>query len=81
MMPGVGFIGGKLSILGGYSWPGAVDIIEQWDEDRLVLPVLYISFIPWLLLPLSLYPSISLTLFLSLAGSYPFSAGTACPVP
>ncbi|XP_023322030.1 kelch-like protein 33 isoform X2 [Eurytemora carolleeae] len=34
MMPGIGFIGGKLSIVGGYSWPGAVDIIEQWDEDK-----------------------------------------------
>jgi len=34
MMPGVGFIGGELSILGGYSWPGAVDLIEKWDEDR-----------------------------------------------
>ena len=33
-MPGVGFIGGQLSILGGYSWPGAVDLIETWDEDR-----------------------------------------------
>ena len=36
MMPGVAFIGGQLSIIGGYSWPGAVDLIEQWDEDRLV---------------------------------------------
>ena len=34
MMPGVGFIGGDLSIVGGYSWPGAVDLIETWDEDR-----------------------------------------------
>ena len=34
MMPGVGFIGGDLSIIGGYSWPGAVDLIEKWDEDR-----------------------------------------------
>ena len=34
MMPGVGFIGGQLSIIGGYSWPGAVDLIESWDEDR-----------------------------------------------
>jgi len=34
MMPGVAFIGGQLSIIGGYSWPGAVDLIEQWDEDR-----------------------------------------------
>ena len=34
MMPGVGFIGGHLSVIGGYSWPGAVDIIETWDEDR-----------------------------------------------
>ena len=33
-MPGVGFIGGELSILGGYSWPGAVDLVERWDEDR-----------------------------------------------
>ena len=33
MMPGVGYIGGKLSIVGGYSWPGGVDTIEQWDED------------------------------------------------
>jgi len=34
MMPGIGFIGGELSIIGGYSWPGAVDLIEKWDEDR-----------------------------------------------
>ena len=33
-MPGVGFIGGRLSIVGGYNWPGAVDFIEEWDEDR-----------------------------------------------
>ncbi|XP_059095761.1 uncharacterized protein LOC131890438 [Tigriopus californicus] len=34
MMPGIGFIGGKLSVIGGYSWPGGVDLIEQWDEDQ-----------------------------------------------
>ncbi len=34
MMPGIGYIGGRLSIVGGYSWPGAVDLIEEWDEDR-----------------------------------------------
>ena len=34
MMPGVSFIGGKLSIIGGYSWPGGVDLIEQWDDDN-----------------------------------------------
>ena len=34
MMPGVGFIGGKLSIVGGYSWPEGVDLVEMWDEDR-----------------------------------------------
>ena len=34
MMPGVGFIGGKLSIIGGYSWPGGVELIEEWDEDN-----------------------------------------------
>ncbi len=33
-MPGIGYIGGRLSIVGGYSWPGAVDLIEEWDEDR-----------------------------------------------
>ena len=33
MMPGVGFIGGQLSIVGGYSWPGGVSLVEQWDED------------------------------------------------
>ena len=33
MMPGVSFIGGKLSVVGGYSWPGGVDLIEQWEED------------------------------------------------
>ena len=60
MMPGVGFIGGKLSILGGYSWPEAVDIIEQWDEDRLVLLVLYLSFTPSFSLHLSIYLSFSL---------------------
>ena len=32
-MPGIGFIGGKLSIIGGYSWPGGVDMIEQWEDD------------------------------------------------
>ena len=36
MMPGIGYIGGKLSIVGGYSWPGAVDLIEEWDEDRYI---------------------------------------------
>ena len=36
-MPGVGFIGGDLSIVGGYSWPGAVDLVEKWDEDRYKL--------------------------------------------
>ena len=35
MMPGVGFIGGKLSLIGGYSWPGGVDLIEQWEEDAI----------------------------------------------
>ena len=34
MMPGVSFIGGKLSVIGGYSWPGSVPLIEQWDEDK-----------------------------------------------
>merc|ERR1712038_2057235 len=34
MMPGIGFIGGQLSIVGGYSWPEGVDIVEKWDEDR-----------------------------------------------
>jgi len=34
MMPGVGFIGGNLTIIGGYGWPGAVDLIETWDENR-----------------------------------------------
>lgn len=33
MMPGIGFIGGKLSIIGGYSWPGGVELIEEWDAD------------------------------------------------
>ncbi len=33
MMPGVGFIGGHLHVIGGYSWPGGVDIVEKWDED------------------------------------------------
>jgi hypothetical protein len=36
MMPGIGYIGGRLSIVGGYSWPGAVDLIEEWDEDRYI---------------------------------------------
>ena len=36
MMPGVAFIGGKLSVIGGYSWPGGVDLIEQWDDDESV---------------------------------------------
>ena len=31
-MPGVGFIGGKLSVIGGYSWPGGVDLLEEFDE-------------------------------------------------
>ena len=35
-MPGVSFIGGKLSVIGGYSWPGSVPLIEQWDEDNSV---------------------------------------------
>jgi len=34
MMPGVGFVGGALSVVGGYSWPGGVDTVEQWDDDR-----------------------------------------------
>ena len=34
MMPGLGFIGGHLSAIGGYSWPGGVALIEQWDEDQ-----------------------------------------------
>ena len=34
MMPGLGFIGGHLSVIGGYSWPGGVALIEQWDEDQ-----------------------------------------------
>ena len=34
MMPGVGFVGGKLSVIGGYSWPGGVDLIEVFDEDN-----------------------------------------------
>ena len=33
MMPGVGFIGGKLSVVGGYSWPGGVKLVETWDDD------------------------------------------------
>ena len=33
-MPGVGFIGGKLSVIGGYSWPGGVDLMEEFDEGR-----------------------------------------------
>ena len=32
MMPGVGFIGGKLSVIGGYSWPGGVKLIETWND-------------------------------------------------
>lgn len=36
MMPGIGYIGGKLSVIGGYSWPHGVEIIEQWDEDNEV---------------------------------------------
>ena len=31
---GVAFIGGKLSVIGGYSWPGGVDLIEEWDDDE-----------------------------------------------
>ena len=31
-MPGVGFIGGKLSVIGGYSWPGGVKLIETWND-------------------------------------------------
>ena len=34
MMPGVGFIGGKLSVIGGYSWPGGVSLIEEWDDNN-----------------------------------------------
>ena len=26
--------GGQLSIVGGYSWPEGVDLVETWDEDR-----------------------------------------------
>ena len=33
MMPGLSFIGGKLSVIGGYSWPGGVSLIEEWDDD------------------------------------------------
>ena len=32
MMPGVAFIGGKLSVIGGYSWPGGVKLIETWND-------------------------------------------------
>ena len=35
-MPGVGFIGGKLSVIGGYSWPGGVDLLEEFDEAKKV---------------------------------------------
>ena len=35
MMPGVGLIGGKLSLIGGYSWPGGVELIEQWEDDTV----------------------------------------------
>jgi len=34
MMPGVGFIGGQLSVIGGYSWPGGVKLVETWDDDQ-----------------------------------------------
>ena len=34
-MPGVGFIGGKLSLIGGYSWPGGVELIEQWEDETV----------------------------------------------
>ena len=34
MMPGISFVGGKLTIIGGYSWPGGVDLVEQWDDDN-----------------------------------------------
>ena len=34
MMPGLGFIGGRLSVVGGYSWPGGVGSVEQWDDDN-----------------------------------------------
>ena len=34
MMPGIGFVGGHLSIIGGYSWPGGVELVEQFDEDN-----------------------------------------------
>jgi len=33
MSPGVGFVGGRLSVVGGYSWPGGVDTVEVWDDD------------------------------------------------
>ena len=32
MMPGVGFIGGNLSVIGGCSWPGGVKLNEAWDN-------------------------------------------------
>ena len=32
MMPGVAFIGGKIAVIGGYSWPGGVKLIETWDD-------------------------------------------------
>eukprot|EP00096_Caligus_rogercresseyi_P006745 TRINITY_DN2353_c0_g1_i1.p1 TRINITY_DN2353_c0_g1~~TRINITY_DN2353_c0_g1_i1.p1 ORF type:complete len:788 (-),score=160.43 TRINITY_DN2353_c0_g1_i1:106-2409(-) len=34
MMPGVGFVGGTLTVIGGYSWPEGVKLIETWDEDN-----------------------------------------------
>ena len=34
MMPGVSFLGGTLTVIGGYSWPGPVPLIEQWDVDE-----------------------------------------------
>ena len=44
MMPGVAFIGGKLSVIGGYSWPGGVklietcnDITDEWDRSNFTL--------------------------------------------
>ena len=34
MMPGVAFIGGQLSVIGGYSWPHGVKLIETWDDIK-----------------------------------------------
>ena len=33
MMPGVGHIGGRMSVIGGFAVRGGVDIIETFDED------------------------------------------------